>query len=311
MFLQNSNSTGRVLDNASEIGNVAWQSINNLLAGIIERLPFIIAGILVAAIFFLFAKFVKKIFLATTTRANLDERLRLLFSRLIVVVIAILGIFTAFTVVVPSFGFGDLIAGIGLTTFVIGFATKDILNNLLSGVLILWQEPFKKGDQLFIDKIQGRVEYIGVRATSLRKDDGELVLIPNGDMYSGMLTIRGAGSKRRMNLDVKVGYEADIDNAKATIRNSLIETDGVVSEPPPNVFVSDLAAEGANITVNFWLNANEARPREVFDRAATGIMKSLTRSGVELYPPGAVVIRGANGVGQNSDTEDHRAMLEN
>lgn len=292
MFLQNSNSG--VVGNATQITDVAWQSINNLLTGIVERLPFILAGILVAALFFGFAKLVKKVFLVTTSKAKLDERLRILFSRLIVVAIVVLGVFTAFTVIVPSFGFGDLIAGVGFTTFVIGFATKDILNNLLSGVLILWQKPFGIGDQIFIDKIQGRVEYIGVRATSLRKDDGELVLIPNGEMYSGTLTIRGAGTKRRMNLNLKVGYETDIDKAKAMIRSALLVTTGVVDAPPPNVYVTDLAPEGVNITVNFWINTFDVRPRDVFDRAATAIMRSLNESGVEPYPPNAVIVRGAH-----------------
>ena len=310
MLFQNSNSTVGVLDNASQIPNVAWHSIDGLVTGIVERAPFIIAGILVAAIFFVSARVVKAVFLAATAKAKLDIRLRVLFSRLIVVFIGLLGVFTAFTVIIPSFRFGDLIAGLGFTTFLIGFATKDILNNLLSGVLILWQQPFKIGDQLFIDKIQGRVEYIGVRATSLRKDDGELVLIPNGDMYSGTLTIRGAGEKRRMNLSLKVGYEADIDKAKAIIRSALIETDGVVTEPPPNVFVTDLASEGVNVTVNFWLNTNEARPREVFDRAATAIMKSMNRSGVEPYPPGAVIIRGLHDEDLSNGIAEIKSSLE-
>ncbi|MFT3744170.1 MAG: mechanosensitive ion channel [Pyrinomonadaceae bacterium] len=307
MFFQNANT--RILDNASQITDVAWQSINNLLTTIIERLPFLLAGILVAGLFFLFGKVVRKVFLATTTRAKLDIRLRLLFSRLIVVTIALLGIFTAFTIIIPSFGFGDLIAGIGLTTFAIGFATKDILNNLLSGVLILWQQPFKIGDQIFIDKTQGRVEHIGVRATSLRKDDGELVLIPNGDMYSNMLTIRGAGTKRRMSLNVMLGYEADIDHAKADIHSALLLASGVVSEPPPNVYVTDLAAEGVKITINFWINTFEARPREVFDRAATSIMRALNRSGFEPYPPNAVIIRESNDT-ESRDTHLGRSILE-
>jgi small-conductance mechanosensitive channel len=98
MFFQS--STAGVL--ASQITEVAWNSINGLLTAIVARLPFIIAGILVAVIFFLFAKVIKRVFLATTTRARLDERLRILFSRLIVVAIAVLGIFTALTVIVPS-----------------------------------------------------------------------------------------------------------------------------------------------------------------------------------------------------------------
>ncbi len=301
MFYQNAN-TG-VLNNASHITDVAWQSINSLLTGIVERLPFIIAGVLVALLFYGFSKLVRKLFLATTTRAKLDPRLRLLFSRLIVVVIAVLGIFTALTIIIPSFGFGDLVAGIGLTTFAIGFATKDILNNLLSGVLILWQQPFKIGDQIFIDKAQGRVEHIGVRATSLRKDDGELVLIPNGDMYSGTLIIRGAGTKRRMTINLMLGYETNIDEAKAAIRSGLILADGVVDEPQPNVYVTDLVAEGVKVTINFWINTYEARPREVFDRAATSIIDALKHSGVEPYPPNSVIIRGDTDPSEEGDRQ--------
>ncbi|MFN0277684.1 MAG: mechanosensitive ion channel family protein [Pyrinomonadaceae bacterium] len=316
MLLQNTNSNSGVLNNASQITDVVWDSIYNIATGIVARLPLIIAGLIIAALFFLFARFVKTIFLATSTRAKLDERLRLLFSTLIVVGIVLLGIFTALTVVVPTFGFGDLIAGIGLTTFIIGFATKDILNNLLSGVLILWQQPFRVGDHLYVDTvqnqetIQGRVEYIGVRATSLRKDDGELVLIPNGDMYSGVLTIRGAGSKRRMNLELKIGYEADVDAAKATILSALLETEGVATTPSPNVFVTDLASEGVNITVFYWINTNESRRRVVFDRAATAIMKALSESGVEPYPPGSVIVLNSNGEESSNGHSGARSILE-
>ena len=92
---------------------------------------------------------------------------------------------------VPSFRFENLVAGLGFTLFIVCFATRDILNNLLSGVLILWKEPFKIGDYIFVKNRQGKVEYIGVRATTSRMFDGEIILMPNGDMYSNPLTLRG------------------------------------------------------------------------------------------------------------------------
>ena len=309
MFFQGSGASTGVLGNASQITDVAWQSIDKLITGVVARLPFVIAGILVAVIFYVAARVVKSMFLAATKRTRLDHRLRVLFSRLIVVALIVLGIFTALTVIIPSFGFGDLIAGVGFTTFMIGFATKDILNNLLSGVLILWQQPFRIGDQIFVGNILGRVEYIGVRATSLRKDDGELVIIPNGDMYSGTLVIRGAGSRRRMNLSFKIGYDEDVDKAKASVRTALSTTDGVVSDPPPNVLITELASEGVNITANFWINTNEAKPREVFDRAAGATMKSLTRSGVEPYPPGSLIVRGSHESHDTNGSTESKSLV--
>jgi small-conductance mechanosensitive channel len=299
-LFQNSNT---VIDNASQITDVAWNSINNLVTSIVAQLPYILAGILVLGLFYILARISKGVFWAATRRTRLDERLRILFSRLIVVFIVVLGIFTSLTVIVPSFSFGSLIAGLGFTSFVIGFATKDILNNLVSGILILWHQTFRIGDYIFIGSNQGKVEYIGVRATSLRKDDGELVIIPNGDMYSTALTIRGAGSRRRMNLNFSIGFDADIENAKNLTRQALDASNGVIKDPKPAVLVTGLKSDGVDITVNFWINTDESRPREVYDRAAINIMKALDDAGIELFPPGSVIVQQPRVSGTDDSTE--------
>lgn len=291
MFFQNSNVANGAVASAKTTYDVALQSINNLINSIVERLPYILAGILVLLLFWLLAGLIKRLFWAASKRTKLDSRLRILFSRLIGVVVFILGIFTAFTVIIPSFRFGDLIAGLGFTSFVIGFATKDILNNLFSGVLILWQQPFKIGDYIFVKSIEGKVEYIGVRATRLKKDDGEIVLIPNGEMYSNALTIRGAGAGRRMKLKVSVGYEADIDHVKVTIINALKTLEGVENEPPSKVVVTDLTSDGADLSIYFWVNTDKNSPQLVFDTVASGIKKAVDEAGIELYPPSTVIMQ--------------------
>lgn len=298
MFFQNTNintnTTVKAQEAAKTTYDVAAQSINNLLNSIVDRLPYILAGIIVLIIFWLLAKIVRRVFWATSSKTKLDNRLRILFGRLIVVAITILGIFTALTVIIPTFGFGDLITGLGFTSFVIGFATKDILNNLLSGVLILWQQPFQIGDYIFVKSIEGNVEYIGVRATRLRKDDGELVLIPNGEMYSNALTIRGAGAGRRMKLQISVGFDADVDETKQVIYGVLEKLEGVENEPNPNVVVTDLTSDGANLSIYFWVNTDTNSPLRVFDQVASGIKKELKKDGIELYPPTTVIMQNPN-----------------
>lgn len=293
MFLQNTNTTGKVLESATEVTNVAYSSVDNLVKSGIDLLPRIAAGVIVLTFFWLISKGIKKAFWATSNRAKLDDRLRILFSRLIGIGILILGIFTALTIIVPTFGFGDLIAGLGFTSFVVGFAAKDILNNLFSGVLILWKEPFKIGDYIFVKDKQGKVEYIGVRATTLRMDDGEQILMPNGEMYSQPLVIRGAGAARRMKLNISIGYEAEIERAKAKVLSVLNDVSGVVADPKPSVYVTDLASEGVNLSIYFWIKPNENKPMEVFDRVATGIKRALNKSDIEIYPPGAIVVQDA------------------
>lgn len=305
MFLQNSNTPTKVLESASQVTNVAYSSVDNLVKSVIEQLPYIVSGLIVLLFFWLISRIFKSVFWAASNRTKLDSRLRILFSRLIGVLILILGIFTALTVIVPSFRFGDLIAGLGFTSFIVGFATKDILNNLLSGVLILWKEPFKIGDYIFIKDKQGKVEYIGVRATTLRMDDGEKIIMPNGDMYSEPLTIRGAGAERRMKLKISVGYDAEISKAKESILKVMNQTAGVVAKPQPSAYVTDLASEGVNLSIYFWINTNENKPMEVFDRVATGIKRTLSKSNIEIYPTSPIIVQEAK-VQLLSENEDSK-----
>lgn len=291
MLLQEGNARDKILDNVWLIKDVLLGSINDILASIIERLPYIVAGLFVLLMFWLFSKVARRFFLSLSSHTKLDYRLQILFGRLIVVFIYIFGIFTAFTVVIPTFHFGDLIAGLGFTSFVIGFATKDILNNFLSGILILWHQPFRIGDYIFVGNNQGKVENIGIRATQLRKDDGELVLIPNGDMYSSSITIRGAGSERRMILKISIGYNSDIVQAKGIIRNVLNNEAGVVTEPKTNVVVTDLSSDGVDLSIYFWVNTDKFRPIQVFDAVATEIKKDLSEAGIEMYPPSSVIVQ--------------------
>lgn len=304
MFLQNDNAREKIVDNVWLIKDVLWKSINDILASVIERLPYLIAGALVLLIFWLISKVGKQIFWSLSERTKLDVRLRILFSRLIGVFLIIFGLFVSFTVIVPTFQFGDLIAGLGFTSFVVGFATKDILNNLLSGVLILWQQPFRIGDYIFVGSNQGKVEQIGIRATQLRKDDGELVLIPNGDMYSSSITIRGAGAERRMLLKISIGYDADIVEAKEIIRNVLQREAGVVAEPKPSVVVTDLSSDGVDLSIYFWINTDKFRPLQVFDAVATQIKKELSDAGIEMYPSSPMILQTPDRNGNFADNQE-------
>lgn len=290
-LLQNSNTATKVIENASQIPRVILDSINALLTAFFARLPYLLAGIIVLFVFWLAGKILRSVFLSASTRTNLDFRLKILFSRLIVISVFVLGIFTALTIIIPTFSFGSLIAGLGFTSFIVGFATKDILNNLLSGVLILWKQPFQIGDYIFVKDKEGKVEYIGVRATTLRMDDGELILMPNGDMYSTALVIRGASAQRRMKLKISIGYGAKIEDAKANILKIFETEQGVVLEPQPNVFVTDLAADGVNLSIYFWIKSDEANPMKVFDAVASAIKDAVCAAKIELYPIGSNAAR--------------------
>lgn len=269
---------------SAEMNTVIWESLLGMGTYLFRRLPYLVAGLIVALIFWAFSRLARRIFMAGTRKTGLDNRLRILFARLIAGSVLALGFLTALTVIVPSFDFGSLIAGLGFTTFVVGFATKDIINNFLSGVLILWSRPFNLGDYLFIGSHQGVVENIGVRVTSLRKDDGEIVFIPNGDMYSQAITIRGAGSHRRMSIKLNLKFDAEISRVREIAVKALRDVKGIIAKPEPSVAVSGLGPQGFEITVVFWIDTKKRSPLLVFDDAAATVAKALMAGKIKIFP---------------------------
>lgn len=259
-------------------------SLQGMLTHLAGRLPYIVAGIIVLLIFWGLSKLVRRLFMSTTRKTRMDTQLRILVSRLIGLFMFVAGLFTALSVIIESFDFSQVIAGLGFTSFVVGFATKDILSNFLSGILILWQRPFNIGDYLFVGSNQGKVEHIGVRATMLRKDDGEAVLIPNGEMYSSALTIRGAGKLRRMTLKFTLAFDADLEVAKGIVQETVTEVEGVVDDPKPNVYVTEFTNDGAMLTVQFWIDTSEFKPLRVFDQASIEVIKAMNAAGNEINP---------------------------
>jgi small-conductance mechanosensitive channel len=134
------------------------------------------------------------------------------------------------------------------------------------------------------------VEYIGVRATTLRKDDGEIILIPNSEMYSSVVTIRGAGDRLRMTLKLKIGFDQNPELTKQCALDGLDAVAGIVDSPAPTALVTEFAPSGVSITVTFWIDTNERKPQEIYDQAAIAILAAIRKAGLELFPPEELVL---------------------
>jgi small-conductance mechanosensitive channel len=103
-------------------------------------------------------------------------------ARLIGAVTLLIGFLVAFSIVAPSFQAADLIKILGIGGVAIGFAFQNILQNFLAGLLLLWSEPFRVGDEIKLDAFEGEVEEIQTRATIVKTYDARRVVIPNADL---------------------------------------------------------------------------------------------------------------------------------
>lgn len=270
--------------------NIIYNALSDISGWLFSRLPYIVIGILVFVLFMIAGRVVKRILLATGNRTRFDVTLADLMGRLASAVITLLGLFVAAVVIFPTFRPGDLITGLGITSVAIGFAFKDVLQNFFAGILILWRRPFIVGDQIKTKDYEGTVEEITVRSTRLKTYDGERAVIPNGEVYTNAVLVRTAYDRRRVRFTVGVGYPDSIEEARDTIHRVLKETEGVLDDPGPWVYVAELAPSSVNFNVYFWVESHQANVLEVSDRVATGIKLALDKAGIDMPYPHTVVL---------------------
>lgn len=269
--------------------DVVWQVFSQLLARFIAHLPYLILGFVVFVLFVIAARLVKGVLITAGRRTRLDLTLADLLGRLASAFTIILGLLVAAVVIFPTFNPGDLIAGLGITSVAIGFAFKDVLQNFFAGILILWRRPFIVGDEIKVGNYEGTVEEITTRSTRVKTYDGERAVLPNGDVYTSAVLVRTAYNKRRVRLNVGIGYHNSIEQARSVIHQVLNKTEGVLTEPAPSVFVAELAPSSVNLNVFFWTNSRQASFLRVMDRAMTGIKLALDESGIDIPNTRAVV----------------------
>jgi small-conductance mechanosensitive channel len=148
--------------------------------------PKVFGVVVVFAGFLILAKIIRRIITNSAERLEFDENLTLLLARTSSVTLSIFGFITALGTL--GINVSALVAGLGLTGFALGFALKDTISNLLSGVLILLYRPFVQGNRIKISGYEGVVVSIDLRYTEL-DSEGNKVLIPNSKLFTDPITV--------------------------------------------------------------------------------------------------------------------------
>src|SRR5258707_3604420 len=193
------------------------------------RLPLLIFGVVVFMLFYLLSLVVGRVIQSTTRKYR--PNLGVVFARLVGAATILLGFLVAFSVVAPSFQAGDLIKILGISGVAIGFAFQNILQNFLAGLLLLWAEPFRIGDEIKLDNFEGIVEEIQTRATMIKTYDGRRIVIPNADLFTHSVIINTALSTRRWEYDLNLKGVQNLNDAKSRIVETVSKVPGVLADP--------------------------------------------------------------------------------
>ncbi|HCP18270.1 MAG TPA: small-conductance mechanosensitive channel [Alphaproteobacteria bacterium] len=161
----------------------------------------------------------------------------------------------AFVAGLGSFGIEttSIIAVIGAAGLAIGLALQGTLSNVASGVMLLFLRPFKVGDWMETGTVSGTVDEIGIFSTVINTFDNIYISVPNSSIWGSIIINHSKYNTRRMDLDIGISYETDLDYAEKTLM-ALVNDERVLTEPEPQFLV--VAYADSAITVRLRLYAN-------------------------------------------------------
>jgi potassium efflux system protein len=145
------------------------------------------------------------------------------------------------TIIISAFGIG------------IGFGLQNIVNNLVSGLILAFEKPIQIGDIIEVDSRSGTIKEIGIRSSKLVTGDGAEVIIPNADLISHhVINWTLSNNNRRIELIIGVAYGTDIEKAKTLLRSVLDNRNDIMKEPASVVFLHNLNQSSVDFRLLFW-----------------------------------------------------------
>lgn len=188
-----------------------------------------------------------------------------------------------------GFKLSVLLGAAGVFTVAVSFASQTAASNLISGIFLLFEHPFKVGDTVEVKGINGVVDSIDLLSTKLKTPDNKLVRIPNEAMIKSEITNLSYFSTRRIDLIIAVAYECNIAQVKTMLLNIADNCDKVLKEPGPNVTIDNFANSAVELKFMVWVNtADLSIARNALQEV---IKQQFDQEGIETPPPQVTVHR--------------------
>ncbi|MET4083057.1 potassium efflux system protein [Pedobacter sp. UYP30] len=164
----------------------------------------------------------------------------------------------------------------------IGFGLQNIVNNLVSGVIIAFERPIQVGDQIEIGNKSGIVKEIGVRSSKIHSSEGSDIIVPNGDLLSQhLINWTMQDRSKRVEFTIGVPYSTDINNARKLIADKLAKNENILPMPKPVIILQDFGEFAISIRTLLWV-ADLSIAGEVRTEAMNDVKTVLSDAGINL-----------------------------
>lgn len=233
----------------------AWITLPGLAINLITALLILFVGLYII-------RFLNKMIRKFFEKKDYDLALESFLQSFISIALKIL----LFVLVITQLGVqsSSLIAIIGAAGLAIGLALQGSLSNFAGGVLILLFKPFKVGDFISAQGVDGSVKEITIFYTKLTTFGNQIAIIPNGKLSNDNIINYNALTARRDNVKVGIGYGSNIKDAKDILLQICADNENISKEPIPEVYVDGLGDSSVNLTLRFWADTSVFWPAHFY-----------------------------------------------
>ena len=260
-----------LLDRLLEFGISAGKHI--LIAAIVYAIGRAIIGIINRVV----ARLLNRQHIDPSVQTFLRSMVKIQLTILLIIsVIGALGINTT--------SFAALLASAGVA---VGMALSGNLQNFAGGLVILLFKPYKVGDWIEAQGVQGSVKEIQIFHTVLVQADNKVVYVPNGSMSTAVVVNYSRLDTRRVEWTIGIDYGEDVDKARAAILEALGREPLILADPEPTVALGALADSSVNLTVRVWTKTGDYWP--VFNNGYRLIYDAFNAKGINFPYPNQTV----------------------
>lgn len=240
---------------------------------LVAALVFVVGRLIIGIINKLVAKLLSRRHIDASVQSFLRSLVKIMLTVLLIIsVIGALGVNTT--------SFAALLASAGVA---IGMALSGNLQNFAGGLVILLFKPYRVGDWIEVQGVQGKVQEIQIFHTLLLQADNKVVFIPNGSMSTAVVVNYTRTDTRRVEWTVGIDYGESVDKAKDVILNTIKADQRIQTDPEPAVLVSALADSSVNLTVRVWVRNDDYWP--VFHDIYNQIYDQFNVAGISIPFP--------------------------
>ena len=210
----------------------------------------VVEALLILLVALVLAGFARSWVVRLLTRSRVNLNVATLVGNLAQVGVVLIGIITALPVI--GVQWASLVAVLGVAGLAISLSMQDLLKNVVAGIYILMEQPFRIGDRISVRDVTGVVLGIELRTTILRTDDHLQVVVPNNVVLNEIITNRSASNLVRATVQIRI-RQAAIADVITQIKEALTGIEDVAGTPEPVVILEGVFEGMSRIRIDFWV----------------------------------------------------------